>query len=128
MAGEDGDAETVLDCERADHEDDCNAGDVADVDALDANERQEKVEYSSRGAGERVEFLAEDERHFVDANVAQDAACDRRHHAEDYRAPWLVAVQYRLVESDHHEERDRNRVEDEPRDLPADEAPPEEPD
>jgi len=40
VAGEDGDAETVLDCERADYEDEREPRDVADVDALDADERQ----------------------------------------------------------------------------------------
>ena len=127
VAGEDGDAEVVLDRERADYEDEREPRDVADVDALDADERQQEVEHSARGAGERVELLAEDERHFVDADVAQDAASYRRHHAEDYRAPRLVAVQYRLVEPDHHEERNGDCVEDKPRDLSADEAPPEEP-
>ena len=43
VPGEDGDAETILDCECADHEDDRNAGDVADVDALDADKRQQEV-------------------------------------------------------------------------------------
>ena len=127
-SGEDGDAKTVLDRERADYEDERKTCDVADVDALDTNERQEEVEYTARGAGERVELLAEDERNFVDADVAQYAACHRRHYAEDYCAPRLVAVQYRLVEPDHHEERNRDRVEYEPCDLSADEAPPEEPD
>ena len=96
----------VLDCERADYEDDCNTCDVADVDALDAGKRQQEVEHAARGAGERIELLAKDKRHFVDADVAQYAACHRRHNAEDYRAPRVVAVQYRLVEPDHHEERD----------------------
>ena len=103
---EDGDAEVILDRERADYEDDCNAGDVADVDALDADEWQQEVEHAARGAGESVELLAEDERHFVDADVAQYAAGNRRDDAEDYCAPRLVAVQYRLVKPDHHEERD----------------------
>ena len=39
--GEDGDAETVLDSERADDEDDRQARDIADVDALDADKRQD---------------------------------------------------------------------------------------
>ena len=39
VAGEDGDAETVLDCERADYEDEREPRDIADVDALDADER-----------------------------------------------------------------------------------------
>ena len=43
VPGEDGDAETVLDRERADHEDERETCDVADVDALDADERQEEV-------------------------------------------------------------------------------------
>ena len=43
VPGEDGDAETVLDCERADDEDDRQARDIADVDALDADERQQEV-------------------------------------------------------------------------------------
>ena len=43
VPGEDGDAETVLDCERADHEDDRQARDIADVDALDADKRQQEV-------------------------------------------------------------------------------------
>ena len=118
----------VLDCECADYEDDCNTCDVADVDALDAGKWQQEVEHAARRACERVEFLAEDERHFVDTDVAQYASGNRRHYAEYYRAPRLIAVQYRLVEPDHHEERNRDRVEYEPCDLPADEAPPEEPD
>jgi len=34
VAGEDGNAETILDCERADHEDDRNADDIADVEPV----------------------------------------------------------------------------------------------
>ena len=43
VPGEDGDAEVVLDRERADYEDEREPRDVADVDALDADERQEEV-------------------------------------------------------------------------------------
>ena len=43
VPGEDGDAEVVLDRERADYEDEREPRDVADVDALDADKRQEEV-------------------------------------------------------------------------------------
>ena len=43
VPGEDGDAETVLDRERADCEDEREPRDVADVDALDADKRQQEV-------------------------------------------------------------------------------------
>ena len=43
VSGEDGDAEVVLDRERADYEDEREPRDVAEVDALDADKRQEEV-------------------------------------------------------------------------------------
>ena len=43
VPGEDGDAEVVLDRERADYEDEREPRDVADVDALDADKRQQEV-------------------------------------------------------------------------------------
>ena len=49
VPGEDGDAETVLDRERADYEDEREPRDVADVDALDADKRQD---FSGTGPAE----------------------------------------------------------------------------
>lgn len=43
VPGEDRDAEVVLDRERADYEDEREPRDVAEVDALDADKRQEEV-------------------------------------------------------------------------------------
>ena len=43
VPGEDGDAEVVLDRERADYENEREPRDVADVDALDADKRQQEV-------------------------------------------------------------------------------------
>ena len=128
-AGEHRHAQVVLDRQRADREYQRDARDVAHVEALDADVRQQEEQRAARGACERVQLLAEDERHDVDADVAQHAAEHGRYHPEEDRAPpRAVAVDDRLLHADHHEDRYRDRVEDEPRYLAADEAPSEQPD
>lgn len=82
MSREDRDSEMVFDREGADQEDRGDAHDIADVYALDAGQREEKVERSSCGACEGVYLLAEDEGHFVYADVAQDASEHCRDDAE----------------------------------------------
>ena len=104
LPGEDRDAPVVLDREGAYREDERNARYVARDEVFDADVRQHEVERTARRARHCVQLLAEDEGHFVDADVADDAAEDSRDDAEEDRAPPRpVAVHDRLLDADHHE-------------------------
>ena len=125
VSGKDRYAKVVFDRKRTNDEYEHNAGDVADIEALHADKGKKEIEQASGGTGARIKFLAEDERHFIDADVAHDAAEDCRHHAQDDCAPRLITVEDRLLQANDHEKRDGDGVEEKPGDLSADEPPPE---
>ena len=123
VSGKDRYAKVVFDRKRANDEYEHNADDVADVEALHADKGKKEIEQPSGGTCARIKLLAEDERHFVDADVAHDAAENRRHHAQDDCAPRLITVENRLVQANDHEKGDGDGVEEKPGDLSADEPP-----
>ena len=116
-------AKVVFDRQGAYDENERHAGDVANLYALHAYEGEQEIEQSTGCAGERIELLAEYERNFIDAYVTQNAAEDGRHDAKDDRAPRMISENNCFVQPNHHEERDRDGVEYEPCNLPADEFP-----
>ena len=118
-------AKVVFDRKRANDEYEHNTDDVTDVEALHADKGKKEIEQSSGGTCARIKFLAENERHFVDADVTHDTAENRRHHAQDDCAPRLITVENRLMQANDHKKGDGDGVEEKPGDLSADEPPPE---
>ena len=125
MTGQDRYAKVIFDRQRSNDEDKRHAGYVANVEALHSNKWEQKIEQPAGGTCACVKFLAEDERHLVDANVSKNAAKYRRHDAQDNRAPRLIAVDDGFLQADDHEEGYGDGIEEKPGDLSADEPPPE---
>ena len=108
-------------------ENDGDADDGADTSFDAEGIKREKGE-TAHHAGQGVDFLAENKGYFVDQHIAHHTAGCTGDRAHDQGDPPGMSQRECLFQTNDREDRQTDRVEDEPGDLFRDDLPPENPD